>query len=212
MASVAAIEPKIINHNHRKTFYGVGFNSRGRYKSKANGRQTTHYKAWRNMLERCYCPKLRTKYRTYADCVVTSKWFDFQVFAEWFLSQENHDCGYDLDKDILSSGSKIYSPDTCCFIPQQLNKLLVNPKLVRGKYPLGVNLNKPMNKYCASMKVEGVRKHLGYFDCPNEAYQVYKKAKEANVKRMALKWRNLVAENVFQALMDWELPDLDYNN
>ena len=64
-----------------------------------------------------------------------------------------------------------------------------------------------MGKYFASMKVHGKKQHLGYFDCPQEAYQVYKTAKEANVKRMALEWQDRIADDVFQALMQWSLSD-----
>lgn len=38
---------------------------------------------------------------------------------------------------------------------------------------LGVTLYKPTNRWMASIKVNRVRKHIGYFDTPQEAHQAY---------------------------------------
>ena len=43
---------------------------------------------------------------------------------EWFDNPVNgYKEGYSLDKDILVKGNKIYSPETCCFVPQDVNIL-----------------------------------------------------------------------------------------
>jgi hypothetical protein len=43
-----------------------------------------------------------------------------------------------LDKDILYKGNKIYSPDTCVFVPQEINALFVKNDANRGDLPIGV--------------------------------------------------------------------------
>ena len=43
-----------------------------------------------------------------------------------------------LDKDILIKGNKIYSQDTCIFVPKAINSLFTNRKRFRGEYPIGV--------------------------------------------------------------------------
>ena len=111
----------------------------------------------------------------------------------------------DLDKDILLPGNKVYSSDRVCFVPTQINSLLLSNPKIRGKYKQGVCFDKTRSKFMASMKVDGRFKYLGRFDSELEAYQVYKTAKEANVKRMALEWQDRIADNVFEALMNWEL-------
>lgn len=190
-----------------KLILGVGFNSRGKYKSKIDGKKAKAYSAWQNMLKRAYCPKLHAIKPTYIGCSVADEWLDYQDFAEWFENHKYSDCGYHLDKDLLLPGNKIYAPGRCVFVPQQLNKLLTDHGNARGQYKQGVSFYKRDNNFVARIAVDGKQKKLGYFDTELEAYQAYKKAKEANVKRMALEWQDRIADNVFRALMDWQLTE-----
>lgn len=185
--------------------YGVGFNSRGKHKTRVAGKQTIAYQTWHSMLTRCYDPRYHKKQPTYIDCAVTPVWHDFQKFAEWFENNSFKGMGYHLDKDVLSKGNKIYSPENCCLVPLALNILLVDSGAARGKYPQGVSFDKSRGKYYSQMKINGRSKNLGRFDCPDEAYQTYKAAKEAYVKEKALEWQDRIADNVFQALMNWTL-------
>lgn len=34
--------------------------------------------------------------------------------------------GWHLDKDILLKGNKVYSPETCAFVPAKINSLLIS--------------------------------------------------------------------------------------
>lgn len=188
-----------------KLHYGVGFNSGGAYKAAIDGKITKSYATWRSMIRRCYCPKFHAKQPTYTGCPVADEWRDFQDFAEWFENHEYSNYGYHLDKDLLIPGNKIYAPDRCVFIPAQLNSLLLDRGNARGQYPQGVYFHKGNSKFMAQINITGKRKGLGYFDTQQEAYQVYKKAKEAYVKRMANHWRDDIADEVYHALMNWEL-------
>ena len=159
------------------------------------------------MIRRCYDTKMQLRQPTYKGCTVAEEWFDFQAFAEWFCGHEYSGAGYCLDKDLLFAGNKVYSPHTCCFVPQELNKLLSDRKAARGDLPQGVSYFKRDSNYVAGISINAKKKNLGYFDCPNEAHQVYKKAKEAYVKEKALEWQDRIADNVFQALMSWQLTE-----
>lgn len=188
-----------------KLILGVGFNSKGKYKTKIGGAYTSAYSTWRNMLRRAYCQNTRKKQPTYINCSVAERWHDFQGFAEWFENHKYSNCGYQLDKDLLILGNKIYAPDRCVFVPRQLNNLLNGCAAARGQYPQGVCFDKRRNKFQTYINIDGKREHLGYFDCPQEAYNAYKIAKEAYVKEKALEWQDRIADNVFDALMNWEL-------
>ena len=186
---------------------GVGTNSGGRYKTAIAGKITQSYATWQNMLSRAYCPKVKAQRPTYIGCSVVEEWLEYQEFAEWFENHEYSNHGYQLDKDLLLPDNKIYAPDRCVFVPSQLNNLLLDRGAARGQYPQGVNFYKDTNRFVARVKVDGKQQHLGYFDTPQEARQAYKVAKEANVKRMALEWQDRIADNVFQALMNWQLTE-----
>lgn len=104
------------------TVYGVGTIGVGKYKSGTSSKKTRHYSVWMGMMSRCYSEKSHKEKPTYKDCLVCDEWLNFQNFAAWY--DENYpDDGdvYDLDKDVRSSGCKIYSPETCSFISHQKN-------------------------------------------------------------------------------------------
>ncbi|PSW06057.1 hypothetical protein [Photobacterium lipolyticum] len=78
------------------------------------------YEAWSGMLKRCYCKKSQERRPTYAGVEVDERWHNFQVFAKWYYSQDWR--GKELDKDLLTSGSKKrYGPDTCVLISPENN-------------------------------------------------------------------------------------------
>lgn len=189
----------------KKLMYGKAYNSKGDYKAKENDVITRAYNSWHNMLTRCYCPKYQARFPTYIGCSVCEEWLDFQNFAKWFYSHKHSHSDCQLDKDLVFDGNKIYSPDTCCFVPSALNNLLINSGATRGVYPQGVYWDKQRGKYKALIHINGKQKCLGRFECPNEAHQVYKIAKEAYVKEKAIEWQDRIANNVFQALMNWKL-------
>lgn len=190
-----------------KLILGVATNSGGRYKTGTGGKMTKPYVTWYNMLKRAYCPKGHAKQPTYLGCSVTEGWLEYQNFAQWFEAHEYSNRGYELDKDLLIPGNKIYAPDRCAFVPSQLNSLLNDSNAARGKFLQGVSFDKQRSKFAANMVIDGRQKNLGRFDNEIEAYLAYKKAKEANVKRMANHWRDDIADEVYHALMRWQLED-----
>lgn len=185
--------------------YGFGFNSKREHKTYVNNKVTKVYKVWINMLQRSYCKKYHEKQPTYIGCSVADDWRDFQDFADWFYSHPYSDIGYDLDKDLLFPSKKIYSPDTCCFVPKDLNNLLIDSGATRGNLPQGVSCDK--NKYRARLWVNGKQINLGSFDNIEDAHNAYKVAKESHVKEKALKWKGGIARDVFTTLMRWTLDD-----
>lgn len=82
---------------------------------------TILYSHWMSMLKRCYDTNHLKHYPTYEMCSVCEEWRQLSNFKEWF--DKNYVEGWQLDKDILVKGNKEYSPETCCFVPQEINKL-----------------------------------------------------------------------------------------
>tara|TARA_R110000822_G_scaffold254332_3_gene380642 strand:+ start:6576 stop:7337 length:762 start_codon:yes stop_codon:yes gene_type:complete len=102
--------------------FGVGYNGIGEHKNSVEGKATSAYSRWKDMLRRCYCKKTLNTQSAYSNVTVCDEWHDFQNFATWFYS--NYIDGFDLDKDLLSGDLKIYSPETCCFLSPEQNSLL----------------------------------------------------------------------------------------
>lgn len=181
--------------------YGIGYSGSGVYRCSVNGKVTKEYVYWNSMIERGYSIIYKNKFPAYKEVTVYKEWHNFQVFGDWF--KENHIKEFALDKDILLKGNKIYSPETCCFVPQEINNLFIKRLRGRGKYPIGVSLNK--GKYFSEISCGNTRISLGYFDTPQEAFQAYKTAKEAYIKEVADKWRGQITEQVYEAMYNYKV-------
>lgn len=169
------------------------------------------YRLWVNLLGRTVDPTKTKRLPTYANVTICDEWLSYSKFKEWFDNPANgYKEGYSLDKDILVKGNKIYSPETCCFVPQDVNVLFTKRTKSRGKYPIGVNLG-TNGKYCASLGLNSERKHLGYFDSPEEAFYAYKEAKEAHLKSVAeaLFIEKKITKKVYDALISYKVEISD---
>lgn len=105
------------------SFCGVGIigdiKTRGKYKK--------YYTVWRNMIKRCYDDKER--YKAYSNVSVCDRWLVFQYFYEDVPSIEGWDKNMfeigliALDKDVKQRNQreKIYSPQTCIWLPTHEN-------------------------------------------------------------------------------------------
>lgn len=143
-----------------------------------DGKRKIHrfYSVWSNMILRCYCEKLRSKYPTYSKVTVCDEWLRLSAFKDWF--DINYVTGWHLDKDLLIINSKVYSPSSCRFIPRSLNNLFSDRGNDRGKCSQGVYQRKKSGKFKASLNVgDGRLIFLGDFNTNEGAHQVYLKAK-----------------------------------
>lgn len=197
---------KVSNPNH-KTVYNIGYVSVGKYSPKYHVRE---YDIWSKMIGRCYSEILRHKFPTYKDVTVCEEWHNFQNFAEWYINNYNLKImqKWHLDKDILVKRNKIYSPETCVFIPSEINLILTNCRNKNNLYPTGVRKNK-YNKFTANIYINKKTKRLGTFNTPEEAFQAYKVAKEQYIKEVADKWKDKIEEKVYNALYDYQVEITD---
>lgn len=160
------------------------------------------------MVKRCNkAGSIQKKQNCYIDTTLHPSFQDYQYFAEWCQTQVGFDQwpAFELDKDILSNGGKVYGPDTCAFIPQSINAMLGIKQTNQGAYPVGVSHCNRTNRYMATIRIDTKKKHLGRFDTPEAAHNAYKAAKEAEVRRQALNHVDSIDPRVFAALMSYEV-------
>jgi len=189
----------------RSLVYGVGVNDWAG-NVMVDGKQIKEYQLWKGVLERCFDEKCKQKYPTYQGVTCSKEWLSMTKFIEDVSQMRGYGLiGWCLDKDILQKGSKLYSKDACCFVPAEVNLLLTKSDKARGEWPIGVYFHKASGKFMAQLKINGKRKHLGYFTTPEEAFQAYKLAKEAHIKVVADKWKHLLDERVYLTLLDYEV-------
>ena len=186
-----------------KLVYGVGIND-GKYPTKVNGLRTKEYSLWTSMLERCYNKKFHTMHPTYLGCKVSDNFKQYSYFHEWCQNQIGFgNVDFQLDKDLLHKGNKIYSEDNCIFIPKHINGLIIKNKAIRGLLPIGVTKNK--EGFQAQCSYNGKRKALGTFTTPELAFNTYKAFKEAHIKELAEKYKTTIDPRAYQALLNYEV-------
>lgn len=197
-----------------KLVYGIGVKS-NLYRAVENGKNCHAYSLWSNMLLRC-TQKYWSKHPTYTGVACSENFKDHTFFYEWCREQTGfgnvgeNGISWCLDKDILVKGNKIYSEDTCVFVPHRINSLLIKRDACRGEWPVGVYWQEKSGKFRARCGGwHGKLKHLGYFNTPQEAFKAYKTFKESLIKQVANEYKEQLDSRVYEALMNYEVNEND---
>lgn len=186
---------------------GIGLYEDGEFPREVDGQLTHLYKKWCAMLVRVAYDSKRKPH--YAGVTICEEFTRFQSFAKWASQQRGHDDpSWELDKDMIEPGNRVYAPDKCTFVPAEINILLTNSKRSRGQFPIGVTAERN-GRYRAACWIDGKRVRLFGFTTPECAFAVYKVIKELNVKRVAEKYRGEVDGRVYQRLMNFTVNITD---
>lgn len=139
----------------------------------------------------------------------TNGFDDFQQFAEWCNDQPGYSSfdaegfRFEIDKDILVHGNKIYSPKTCCFVPKRINSLLTSSTAARGKHPLGVSYVKRRSVFMAYCKDGTGMTFLGHFSDTMLAHQAWQIKKRDVITSAAMDYLVMAGASirVYEALL-----------
>lgn len=199
----------VVSYNNRKPVCGVGVNDYD-LPICVDGCVIPSYVAWNSMIKRCYSVSYQNNGPSYIGCSVCEEWLYFSNFKEWFDSPESYyKDGYELDKDILVKGNKIYSPETCVYVPKQINSLFCSSKNSRGVLPIGVARNrKRFYAYCR----DGLSyKYLGNYPTASEAFSAYKTYKENRIKSVAEQYyrSGKIPSKVYNAMIKYTINQND---
>ena len=166
------------------------------------------YKLWLGILERCYDAKSLESNPAYNGCSISKSWKLFSNFQRDIKTMQGFDkakdFGWHLDKDILIKGNRVYSKETCCFVPMVINNLMRISQRKRTGIASGL-IKTQSNKFKSEIWCGGVFKYLGTFNTEEKAFSVYKKAKEQYIKEVANKWKDQIDQRVYEALMNYQV-------
>ena len=173
-----------------------------------NDLDITHpgYSVWHSIHRRSYSDVYHKGKPTYKDVEVCESWRLFSNFSEWY--KENFREGFQLDKDLIKEGNRIYCPEHCCFLPNEINCALSYKS--KNGMPPGVSWRTQSNAYAAQHSrndENGKRKSiwLGTYKTVEEAFIAYKLEKESYIKELADKWRHLISEEAYNALLRYKV-------
>lgn len=199
-----------VRNPYARNMYGVAIVG-NKYSS-----HTKEHESWSNILIRCFDKKYKEKYPTYQDVNCCEEWLLFDNFYEWLHSQPNFDKWlngkrWDVDKDILIKGNKTYSPETCCLVPNNVNKLFSKNDSCRGDLPIGVTIKDNSFYVSCNNPFTKKQKFLGYRDTPEKGFLLYKKTKESYIKQVAeIEYSNgNITKQCYDAMMKYEVEITD---
>ncbi len=161
---------------------------------------------WSEMLKRCN-PNSKNNHRfpRYNGC--SNGFRDFQDFVDWSKSEYGYDLVettgkketlWHLEKDIIKTDNKVYSPETCLFVPQEVNALFVLSCKSRGEYPIGVSWNKKGKTLECYARTKDGRKYFGCSDDPMYLHRIWQAEKVKHIRFIANKYKNHI--KMFEAL------------
>lgn len=201
-----------IRRYHTTKVFGVGVNDMDVQIKPLDSVSNPIYTKWQRMLERSYCSKYKNKFPTYMNVSVCERWLTFSHFREDYLNLVSGIEGREnfiLDKDLLVKGNRLYSLETCSLLPAKVNSFLTSCNTRRGELPRGVSKRSKGYKFMVTLSYNGLNRNLGDFNTPEEAFLVYKNAKEAAARVLAEENRSLLLPNEFNALYNFSVEITD---
>ena len=165
------------------------------------------YLKWRAMINRCYNDTIHKNQPTYIECTVCEEWLNYSNFKKWFeTNYYNVDNErMDLDKDILVKDNKVYSPETCIFVPHSINVFFSSSKPKNGRKFAAIY--KQNNKFFVQIKYIDKLYYLGNYNTIDEAFKVYKKEKEKIAKEIANKYKNMIPDKLYNILINFKVEE-----
>lgn len=185
--------------NQKRIIFGKGYNDL------LEESHTQAYKIWKHVLHRCCSNDTKRMNSTYADCSICDEWLLFSNFKKWFDSHYVE--GWEIDKDILVKGNKLYSPSTCCFVPQHINVVFAKSNKRRGNCCIGVT--KHGSGFRAMIRINNIHHNLGTFRKEEDAFNVYKIEKEKHIKQLAEQYKDQLESRVYNALYNYKVEITD---
>lgn len=185
--------------------FGVGYDSGGDYSRYIDGKESKEFSTWKNMMARCHGQAAQRNRPSCLDSKHIDEWADFQVFALWCNTQPQFEYdGWHLDKDLLVQGNKEYGPETCRFVPHQLNSLLLEGNK-KADLPKGLSFHPQTKKYRVRVNNQSKKVYDKLFKTIEDAKEAYTAVKEMLVKEQAEIWKDKISSDIYQSLINYKV-------
>lgn len=121
-----------VKNPYYPTIYGVGCIGT-KYHARIGKKILKEYATWKNMLYRCY-GDYNERYNTHENAIVCEEWLVYENFYDWLHEQSNAEnflkgSNWILNRKIINKNNEIYSPDTCCLVPKNVDGLFIKTNL-----------------------------------------------------------------------------------
>lgn len=140
--------------------------------------------------------------KSYVGVSICHNWYDFEKFKSDIQELPNHDRPYwELDKDLLSpKGIKIYSKDTCCFLPRELNLAMASYKFVKRYNKLPYTRWCPYKRKWFSTVKLTKGSGICYFSSDIEAFLNSREVKNTHIRNLVDKHSDYLPESICDSL------------
>ena len=103
----------------------------------------------------------------------------------------------------------VYCPEKCCLVPNLINDIFTKKQNKRGKYCIGVYKNGKL--FGTSLRVKNKPQYLGSYATEQEAFVVYKEAKEDYIKQIAKEEysKGNITKQCYNAMMNYSVEKTD---
>lgn len=182
-----------VKNPYHPSVYGLGYMGVGDYRPYLNRVRCKAYTVWLNMLKRSYY----TKYAYYADSTVCKEWLSYQVFAEWYYNHPYCIEGYQLNKNIPDANNRVYSPETCTLVPQQVGNLFRKDCFLESSDSgVGTGINFTYNRYVVHIGSTEVGRYRT-LELAVSARALYR---AEYILALANKFKEVMAPEVYEAM------------
>lgn len=180
-----------------KLVCGIGVNKKNRPSV-----GTRAYRVWTKILQECANPDTESKVGDFKN---------YTKFYDWYESQIGSDVDYRITERLIDKKNKKFSSDKCVLVPLEISYFLRKSKKSRGKLPMGVDKqpSKDGFRYIARASFENNRKSLGMRSTAEEAFDLYKVAKESKARELAEKYRDQIDPRAYEALLNYKVEITD---
>ena len=178
--------------NYQRGLYGVSYDG-----CNDADKKSASYIKWKNMIQRCYDPKVHEKYKPeYKDKIVCEEWLNYANFRIWFdehyVPVKNNQV--DLDKDLLIQGNKVYSPETCVFLVHYQNLMF------EGKRGNCVYENED-----GTFSIDKKKNKDNIYETYEEALDFVVIRQEEKIENTAEKCKGTIPMCAYEAMLNWDV-------